>query len=298
MKLDDSQSRALIFLARMQNADGGWGYRQGGASYVEPTAVALMAHSLLAAPAPESAWRWLRSAQRADGAWGIDHAGASQSWMSAWAVWTLAGTPTDTSAADRGARWLLEVPVLQAADAETMAAMRHLLDLDASLTGWPWQPGEAAWVLPTGLSMLALTAAGYGRHALLNEGAKYLVDRRCGSGGWNWGNPVMLGKALPATIPETALALLALRALGLATDHPAVQAGLGFLGTSSPDLSSGSEDSWRLLGLKAWDRTVPGLQESVVARQQDGGGWGGSPFITSVALLAMAPASPLAWRRS
>lgn len=298
MNLDDSQSRALIFLARMQNADGGWGYQQGGASYVESTAVALMAHSLLVAPAPESAWRWLRSAQRADGAWGIDHAASSQSWMSAWAVWALAGTANDAAAADRGARWLLEVPVLQTADAETMAAMRRLLDLDASLTGWPWQPGEAAWVLPTALSMLALTAVGYGRHALLDEGAKYLLDRRCGAGGWNWGNPVMLGKALPPTTPETALTLLALRARNLAVDHPAVEAGLGYLGTPSPDLSGGSEGAWRLLGLRAWDRALPGLQKSLVAKQQDGGGWAGSPFATSVALMATAPLSPLAWRRS
>ena len=31
----------------MQSADGGWGYHQNGASYVEPTAAALMAHSCL-----------------------------------------------------------------------------------------------------------------------------------------------------------------------------------------------------------------------------------------------------------
>ena len=218
--------------------------------------------------------------------------------MSAWAVWALAGSGSDVVAADRGARWLLEEPVPQSADAETTEEVRRLLDLDATLVGWPWQPGEAAWVLPTALSMLALAAAGYGRHARLDDGVRYLLDRRCGSGGWNFGNPVMLGKSLPPTVPETALALLALRVGGIATDHPAVERGLGYLETSSLEMSGGSEGAWRLLGLKAWGRTLPGLQETLVANQQEAGGWTGSPFATAVALMAMAPSSPLAWRRS
>jgi hypothetical protein len=265
---------------------------------VEPTAASVMAHALCGAPAPESAWRWLRTAQRADGAWGIDHAGASPSWMTAWAVWALAGSVGDAMAAGRGARWLLEIPVLKLTDAASVAEMRRTLDLDASLIGWPWQPGEAAWVLPTALSIVALTAAGYGREALVDEGLKYLLDRACPSGGWNFGNPVVLGKALPPTPPESALAMLALRARGLAADHPVVERGLGYLATPSPDLTGGSEAAWRLLALKAWGRTPPGPRETIMASQQEAGGWRDSPFHTALALLAMAPAFVQTWGRS
>ncbi len=296
--LDDSWSGGLLHLTRMQNADGGWGYQQRGASFVEPTAAALMAHTLLGAAAPETAWRWLRTAQRADGAWAIDRSGSAPSWMTAWAVWALSIQGTDIAAAGRGARWLLDEPVMNLADAQTSQAMRRLLDLDASLTGWPWQPGEAAWVLPTALSMVALAAAGYGDQARFTDGLRYLLDRRCGSGGWNFGNPVMLGKALPATVQETALALLALRAAGLAMDDPVVAGGLGYLAAPGPDTAGGTDQAWRLLGLRTWGRDLPGLPESLAAGLKETGGRPVGPFSTAVALLALAPASLVARVRS
>jgi hypothetical protein len=298
VSLDDSVTRGLLYLARIQNADGGWGYHQNGVSYVEPTAAALMAHSFLGTPAPESAWRWLRSAQRSDGAWGVDQGGAAPSWMSAWAVWALASAGGDGAAADRGARWLLEEPVLRFTDAENVQEMHRLLDLDATLAGWPWQPGEAAWVLPTSLGMAALAATGYGSHARMRDGLSYLIDRRCATGGWNFGNPVMIGAALPPTVPETCAALLALKAAGVGSEHPDVAAGLAYLEKAAAELTSESESAWLLLGLTAWSRPLPGLREALLAAQQEGGGWTGSPFTTAVALLALAPSSPWIWRAS
>jgi hypothetical protein len=298
VKVDDSLSRGLLYLGRMQNVDGGWGYHQNGASYVEPTAAAVMAHSFLGAAAPESAWRWLRTAQRTDGGWGVDLKGAAPSWMSAWAVWALAGMGSDAAAADRGARWLLEEPVLRSSDAQVMEEMRRLLDLDATLAGWPWQPGEAAWVLPTSLSLVALAATGLGDHARVQDGVQYLLDRKCATGGWNFGNPVMLGAALPPTFPETAMALMALNAAGVARDHPAVVSGLRYLEATSPELPGGSEGAWRLLGLNAWGAKVAGVQQSLLAGQQELGGWAGGAFCTALALLALAPASAMVWRRS
>jgi hypothetical protein len=298
VSLDDSLTGGLLYLARMQNADGGWGYHQNGASYVEPTAAALMAHSMLGTPAPESAWRWLLTAQRSDGAWGVDHAGAAPSWMSAWAVWALAGAGRDAVTVERGARWLLDEPVLRFTDVQNVQEMRRLLDLDATLAGWPWQPGEAAWVLPTSLSMAALAATGYGSHARMQDGLSYLVDRRCATGGWNFGNPVMIGAALPPTVPETSVALLGLKAAGVGSEHSAVAGGLAYLEKAAAEMPSDSESAWRLLGLRTWSRSLPGLREALVATQKEGGGWTGGPFTTMVALLALAPSSIVLWRGS
>lgn len=288
---DDFLSRGLDRLARMQNADGGWGYHLQGASYVEPTAAGLMAHALLGAAAPETALGWLLAAQRADGAWAIDGSRSAPSWMTAWAVWALSDQKMDPLAAQKGGRWLLGAPVMSFADAQNSEAMRRLLDLDAALTGWPWQPGEAAWVFPTALSMLALGAVGYAGEDRFAQAHKYLLDRRCESGGWNFGNPVMLGKQLPATPPETALALMALRIAGTGVDDPAVTGGIRYLATSVADDSGGADLAWRVLGLKAWDEDLPGGRDRLIASLEEPRLPEASPFVTALALLALAPSS-------
>ena len=135
-----------------------------------------------------------------------------------------------TESVQRGVRWLAEVPVLRLTDDASVEAMRRLLDLDAAVTGWPWQPGEASWVTPTAVAVLAMCAAGEGAHPRVAEAVAFLRDRACASGGWNFGNPVMIGKALPPTRPETGLALLALRAAGAdATDAVVIERALAFL---------------------------------------------------------------------
>ena len=77
--------------------------------------------------------------------------------------------------------------------------MQKTLAIDFSLRGLPWLPEQASWVEPTALGILALgqAPASAESSARVSEAVQYLVDRRCHGGGWNFGNPVMLGAALP-----------------------------------------------------------------------------------------------------
>src|SRR5207342_826697 len=85
-------SRALDFLLASQNADGGWGYKRQGMSFVEPTAAVICTLSLDASAQAEvqRARAYLKGIQRPDGGWGIAAVDEESGWMTAWAVWALA----------------------------------------------------------------------------------------------------------------------------------------------------------------------------------------------------------------
>ena len=111
----------------------------------------------------------------------------------------------------------------------------------------------------------------------------YLTDRRCAGGGWNFGNPVMLGAGLPPRAHPTAWALLALARLKpdairaedmtalraeMARDGGALALGLGLLALRTLGEDDGSSAA-RLALLQLPD-----------------GSWNGNPYHTAVALLA------------
>ena len=205
-------STAIEFLQQSQNSDGGWGYRLQGMSYVEPTAVVILA--LASGAERERGLDFLLSLQHADGGWGIAAMDAESGWMTAWVVLALAQFPDARPAVIRGAEWLVQTEGLRVTDAPTRSVIYQRLQIDSTLLGWPWQPGDAAWVHPTALTMLALSAAGKSNDARIAAGLAYLFDRVVASGGWNIGNPEMLDKPVPATIQDTSMALLALHAVG------------------------------------------------------------------------------------
>lgn len=284
-------SRALTYLTRTQNPDGGWGYKPSHTSYVEPTALVLLACGGSGQDALARGRRWLLAAQREDGAWGIDSRGHAPSWMTAWAVWALAISAIDCAQAlAKGTAWLLAEPTLKV-EVTVQAQAQRLLGIDPTLQGWPWQPGEAAWVFPTALTLLALVAAGIRQHPRLNQGLLYLLDRACPDGGWNFGNPAMFGTRLPALIPETAMALLALHALEVSeNDHASVRAGLTYLRSALKSAFTCLELALGSLALLAWEGMVTSTTSSIEAlcrKQGADGGWENSPFITAAAALAL-----------
>ncbi len=275
---------ATDFLLHVQNADGGWGYRINGASYVEPTSAVLLA---LNNPNARTRGRdFLLSLQHADGGWGIGAMDAESGWMTAWAVRALAEFPDTRDAMRRGANWLIENAGLVVRDEAARAKIGELFRIDSTLRGWGWQRGDAAWVHPTALAILALVAAGQSKHWRVQEGVQYLFDRATPDGGWNIGNPWMLGKKIPATIQDTAVALLALRAAGEASSDERVAKAIEYLRRAVAHARTPAELAWGIYALRDWRVDIGDALARLVALQSADGSWNGNPFLTAIALTS------------
>lgn len=278
----------IAFLLTSQYRDGGWGYTAGGAAAVEPTAVALLAlrNEPSASPLRERAIAWLRAAQHRDGGWGLNAEDPESAWQTAWGILTLARAGRDPAAVERGRRWLLAVEAFVGAD-EMNAEWRRLLNIDPRLRGWPWRPDEASWVEPTALALLALAGETSSAQAAarIEEATHYLTDRHCAGGGWNFGNPVMLGAALPPRAQPTALALLALARHAPDAIQPADVAVLrGEMAREGGALAL----AWGLLALRVLGEDDALAAATLAARQREDGGWDASPYHTGLALLALS----------
>ena len=277
-------STAVDFLLQSQNTDGGWGYRVRGMSYVEPTAAAMLAPKN--DDARGRARDFLLSIQHADGGWGIAAMDAESGWMTAWAVLALADFPNARDAVARGAQWLIDTEGLRVIDAPSRAVIFRRLQIDSTLRGWPWQPGDAAWVYPTALAILALNAAGKSNDARIVDGVMYLFDRVVASGGWNIGNPEMLDKPVPATIQDTAIALLALRAAGHRASDARIAKAIQFLSDATVRAKTPAELAWGIYALRDWNDGAGDAAARLNALQVADGSWQGNPFITAIALMA------------
>ncbi len=277
---------SIDFVVSAQNADGGWGYKQGGMSFVEPTAAVLLALRPGGARTPnvDRGVNFLRQLQRADGGWGIAKLDDESGWMTAWAVWALAGV--DAGAADRGSVWLLKTEGLRVTNPTDLEGIRRLLHIDASLRGWPWLPGDANWVFPTALSLQALNALGLGSHSRCQQAVDFLIDRGVSSGGWNIGNPMMLNADLPATILCTSIALTALGSAHIS--HPAVSRGIKWLQQRIVQAHSAADLAWGAWALRESGADAGDVPTRLRAIQRADGSWNGNPLTTAVAMMALS----------
>jgi squalene cyclase len=277
-------SSATDFLLRAQNADGGWGYRVDGISYVEPTAAVLLALSDQSARARGR--DFLLALQRADGGWGIAALDSESGWMTAWAIRALADFPDARAAVARGAQWLLATEGQRITEPDARRIILELHKIDSALGGWPWQRGDASWVHPTALAMLALAAAGAREHARVRDGVNYLFDRACPDGGWNIGNPWMLDKKIAATIQDTAVALLALRAVGVASGEGRVAKAIEYLQNAVARAQTPAELAWGICALRDWGFEIGDSRARLNALQRADGSWDGNPFLTAIVLTS------------
>ncbi len=277
--------QAQSFLLKSQNADGGWGYRAGGMSYVEPTTVVALA---LSGPEANSARQrardFLLSLQHPDGGWGIAAVDSESGWMTACAVEALTEFPDAQAAVARGVEWLLRTEGVRATDAAVRDQVRSMYHMDSTLSGWPWQPGDAAWVHPTALAIIALIAAGKGDHPRVRAGVDFLLDRAVESGGWNIGNPEMIGKPIPSTPQDTAVALAALRTAGVGAEDPRVQAGIEYLRRVTSESQTPSELAWAIDALSRWNIDTNNVCARLIGLQLADGSWQGNPLTTAIAL--------------
>lgn len=237
----------LSELLSLQASDGGWPAEPGGPASTEPTAWALAALRPFAGSeaARGRGLEWLERTRFPGRGWAsvpdLDEPDAA----TAPAVLALARLGGHADAVRDGAAWLLKVR--EPANGWVMRIMRHVLDvpdpsgIDDALEGWSWNPGMMTWVEPTAVAMMALrAAAGLSDPktvAACVEGAQLLLDRTCPDGGWNYGNPEVLGVPLPGYPDTTAWALLALHPTH--RGHQAVRRGLDWLWPAAQETGSG-----------------------------------------------------------
>ena len=109
-----SRESCSAFLANAQNPDGGWGFKPGADSTVEPTCWAVLA---LQAASRESsdfeepvklARRWLCAAQLPDGSWPAFIAQTSGCWLTSLASIALCGDAEFSPSVARGAQWVCD----------------------------------------------------------------------------------------------------------------------------------------------------------------------------------------------
>jgi hypothetical protein len=275
--------RAEEFLIQSQNSDGGWGYRVRGMSYVEPTAAVMLALRGLVDSSTKRARDFLLSLQHGDGGWGIAEIDLESGWMTAWALLALADYREARDPVNRGAQWLVSTENLRIIDPWLRAQTQKAFQIDSTLRGWPWQPGDAAWVHPTALAILALSSIG--RREDAREGVGYLFDRAVSTGGWNIGNPWMIDKPIPPTIQDTAIALRAIRVMD-ADDQFQVPSAILFLRDAMSRAKTASELAWGTYALR--DRGVETKDSLARLNSLQGadGSWNGNPFSTAIAVLA------------
>jgi hypothetical protein len=94
-----------------------------------------------------------------------------------------------------------------------------------------------------------------------------LLDRVCVGGGWNSGNSVVYGVALPAHVEATAIALLALQDEKRA---PAIEASLGWLKKRSDSIESVESLAWCILTLFAYQEPIEHLRARLATLIGDG----------------------------
>jgi hypothetical protein len=250
----------LDALRKYQNPDGGWGYFPGRQSWMEPTAWAAIA---LHKESPElalKAWKLMRSWQNEDGSCRPCAAVPVPNWTAALAL-IHASLQKDDTAVRRGVSYLLETA---GEDSTWLARVAKLLspshtDRNPKFKGWPWRPGNAAWVEPTAHSITALRLAGriVGEdkvRARIESAQSMILHQRCQDGGWNYGATFALGHHL-ASFPETT----GLALIGLAGGQAAQRAegALAHAGNLLQTKLSPLSQAWLRLALSMHGKQVP-----------------------------------------
>ena len=249
--------RSTLLAAR--NGDGGWGYRAGTRSRIEPTSWALLALARAGTPDVTVLRRWPRQ----DG-WLIDVPGAPPNVaFNATAALTL--LQSEPSLADATIQRLVR------AKGEAMP-QNPAIRQDNSLQGWSWIADTFSWVEPTAWCVLLLKqrlAAGPldGAKERIRVGERLLADRVCRDGGWNYGSAHVYGADLQPYVPTTALALLAMQDR---PDDPIVQRSLQSLQRIAATERSAVALALTILCLRAHGIPVDRWQQDLAALVSSG----------------------------
>jgi len=246
--------RAQLLSAR--HRDGGWGYEPGCVPRLEPTCWALLG---LRTPRPEFdrliLARWPSSV---DGL--VEQHGGLVNWsFHALAVSTRLALGDDALSQLR--------PLVRAlVDARGLALQSSSIQPQETRDGWSWIDRTFSWVEPTSWALLALKQC-RARDIIIRDidrrirdGEGMLVKRMCAAGGWNYGDSPTFGKDLPAYVPTTAIALLALQDRG---DEPFVQQSLDYLEHHAENHPSSRALALSVMALKHHGRVATAVEEKL-----------------------------------
>ena len=193
--MDRLFERAAEALERARTGDA-FGPMPG--SEPEPESTALAALALDDGPARA----WLSGAQREDGSFGVWAGPFDNDSPTALAALALPAGPGRERALDH----VVSNP------ARRVPADR-ITPHDPNLAGWGWADGTAGWVEPTARTLLALRLLRPKATGEIEEAAAFLADRECVDGGWNFGNRIVYGVALPPFGQPTAVGLVGLHGM-------------------------------------------------------------------------------------
>ncbi|MGI8742594.1 MAG: hypothetical protein ACR2NN_08495 [Bryobacteraceae bacterium] len=251
----------LLLSRRLSSGLWSWtGMRQGA---IEPTCfayLALRSDPLYAHHLDPDA---LLKMQLADGSWPVIPGDRESSWATALAVSALGFYERGAEARSRAIEWLLQA---RGKEAHWFWKWKfkwteRAAPIDPEQFGWPWFLGAASWVIPTALTIVVLkqwTNCKPEHRATdrTKTGTSMLLDRRCIEGGWNAGNPVVYGSALPPHIEPTAVALLGLQGMPSAETVRSVD----WLYRAADRQSSIEALSWSVLTLFLYGRSIQALK--------------------------------------
>jgi uncharacterized protein (DUF362 family) len=212
----------LESLVTQAHPEGGWGYSPGQAAHLEPTCLALLALNLESKRYAESIARGRQVLSRcasAAGTYRLPRGRPEAVWPTALVLFVQVVLDYPRTDIERTAAALLR---LQGRIPESPEA-GELIDIDCNLKGWPWAEGSFSWVEPTAWACFALSRAGWGQQARVEEGRRLLLDRAADEGGINYGNRRVLGRMTEPQMETTALMLLALQSpVGARSPDPVV----------------------------------------------------------------------------
>jgi hypothetical protein len=277
----ESITKAQAFLESTQLADGSWSYTFGVTQgYPEPTCYAVLALGEMETDHADLGISYLTSLVDNNGIltlpgdsepnWGVSHF-----------IITLTHFQQHDDLRQRSINGLLQ---WQSAVSDAKSQDRFLT-LDDSLMGWPWIRNTIGWVEPTSYAIIALKKNGLLNHARVLEAEKLLLDRACPDGGWNVGNPIVLGRALEGFLPPTAIALLAMQ--NTDHQHEVIQKALNFLIDETKRVQSTLALAWGILCLDVYGLPTDEFVDLLLARQKKDGSWRQQIHLTALSCLAL-----------
>ena len=160
-----------------------------------------------------------------------------------------------------------------------------LYGYDTTLAGWPWTVGDYSFVEPTAAAVIFLKRQGYGSHERVRTAAAMLRSRATAEGGWNYGEPQVLGNDLSPAVVPTAMALVAL------ADEPddLTAAAWNWLLSRRGTITSLFSLGWAAIALNVWNAMDANWTADLIGRWDAAPPSRRGPLETALCLLGVAP---------